>query len=704
MKNHFASAAAICLMVMCLFAHHSAFANAHANRDIINSTQSGTLLMKSANDSLFKSAKLLDTRVNITVAGMLARTQLNQSFSNDSDQWLEAVYVFPLPDNASVDSLTMTIGERTINGRIQTREQARKTYDRAKNTGRKASLLEQQRANLFTSRVANIPPGEKIEITIAFQSQVRYLDGSFSLNFPLTITPRYMPGHRLKTTIKADTDQSYRSTDNGWGQAIENRITAGDEITPPMVATELAAETTITINIDPGLPLESVVSGSHEITTVQNGDSWQVQLANTRIPMDRDFQLSWHPIAGQSPHAAIFRQDRHSDSGSDSYASIMLIPPQDLFEHQTSLREVIFVIDTSGSMQGNSIKQARSALRMGIDRLSDQDTFNVIEFDNDTHTLYPTAVAATPENRQHAISWVSALYADGGTEIGEAIDTALATQTPDANRLRQVIFITDGSVGNEEEIFQHIERDLKDSRLFTIAIGSAPNTWFMRKAAELGRGSYTSIARDTEVSEKMLELFNKLERPVLTNIALNWQGVGQPELYPSTIPDLYAGEPVLADARWNNKVASGELIISGSHSGQQWKRHLSLGTPSADTEQADSQLYKLWARRKIESLEDSLLFNADPGYIKNEITSTALDYGLVSKYTSLVAVEDIVERDPLATPLASAAVPSAMPSGNTMPFPQGSLGITMRIAMAMVFSLLAVLFSLATLQQVRIDD
>lgn len=697
MKNHIASAATLCLMIMCLLAQPGALASQSA----FNEVQSGSLMLKARNqgNSHYTPAPIVDTSVDITVNGMLTRTRLKQTFQNNSPHWLEAVYVFPLPDSAGVDKLRMVIGEKIIESVIQTREKARQTYETAKTTGKKASLLEQQRGNLFTSRVANIPPGETIDIEIEFQSLVRYLDGSFSLAFPLTITPRYIPGQRLQHESSSTETEAYNATSSGWASVPD-----ADQITPPMVAAYDAPTTSIVVNIEAGLPLESIHSESHAISTEQTGEIWRVSLTGNSIAMDRDFLLNWHPAPGQSPHAAVFREDRDTESDKDSFASIMLVPPQDLFDGQPAMREVIFVIDTSGSMQGNSIVQARKALRMGIERLTDQDTFNVIEFDDDTHTLFSQAVDATPQNRRQAISWVSSLSADGGTEIMGAMNAALRGQQGNSERLRQVIFVTDGSVGNEDQIFQRIQKTIKNSRLFTIGIGSAPNTWFMRKAAELGRGSYTSISTEKDVSNKMLQLFNKLERPVLTNITLNWSGVSKPELYPATIPDLYAGEPVLADARWSQAINKGQLIISGAHNGQQWQRHLTLDANPAITNSNKSELHKRWAKRKIESLEDSLLFGGNHESITETITNTALSYNLVSKYTSLVAVEHIVERDPLAIPVSSAAVPSAMPFGNTMALPQGSLGIGLRLLLAAAFSLLAVLFSLATLQQVRTHE
>ena len=274
---------------------------------------------------------------------------------------------------------------------------------------------------------------------------------------------------------------------------------------------------------------------------------------------------------------------------------------------------------------------------------------------------------------------------------------ALKRDHDDESRLRQVVFVTDGSVGNEEEIFHYISKHLASSRLFTVGIGSAPNTWFMRKAAETGRGTYVSIASAMEVSENMLKLFNKLERPVLTDIQIDILDAQPPEQYPPTIPDLYAGEPILADMYWAGGTSAAEIVISGVHAGQSWSRKLSL--PALTDEQ--TQLAKRFARRKIEALEDSRLFSNQPQDIEDNITDIALAYGLVTPYTSLIAVDDQPVRDPASDPLAATEIPSAMPFGNTMAFPQGSIGLALKWLMALIFSLLSVVFALATLHQVR---
>ncbi len=710
MKHNLTSIAILNLALLILTLQQPATGNEISLQQV----DSAALLIPAGNAGRFTRLQPVSSRINARVSGMSTRVEVQQSFQNDSPSWMEAVYVFPLPDNASVDTLEMTIGERTIKGILQTRSKARKTYQQAKDSGKRTSLLEQQRANLFTSRVANIPPGEKIDVMIAYQSAPRYSDGQFNLRIPLTMTQRYIPGQRLQSM--PDTEHlAYEATSSGWARPTD-QVTDADEITPPMAAAGFPNTTEITLSIDSGIDLESVESPSHAITSTLIADIWKVTLANQRTAMDRDFELLWTPAPGASPHAAVFREDHTSDSGSETFASIMLIPPQEFFESVSTGREVIFVIDTSGSMQGNSIVQARQALQLGIDRLELTDTFNVIEFNDSPHKLFASAQPANDENLRYANQWVQNLNADGGTEISAAINAALNQQhthtaTQDESQIRQIVFITDGSVGNEEAIFHQLQQQLGQNRLFTIGIGSSPNTWFMRKAAEIGRGSYTYIARDNEVQEKMLALFHKLESPVLTDLSLNWEGVSAPEIYPRTVPDLYAGEPVLADARWSHAIGAADLIVSGYHAGQPWSRRLQIAASNTDidpvtgkaaaTPKEDKGLYKLWARRKIDDLENSLLFGTDHEQVETEVTETALDYGLVTRYTSLVAVEEEITRDTALHRLDTAAVPSIMPAGNTMHFPQGSLGIGMRLLLTLMFSVLAIVFSLATLRQVQ---
>jgi len=541
-------------------------------------------------------------------------------------------------------------------------------------------------------------------VRIAYQSNVRYSDGQFSLYFPLTITPRYIPGHSMRY---ANTELDV-ATGGGWA-APTDTVSDADKITPPM--TDTPAPVSINVSLDTGLPGLTIDSATHNIistpTRINNKHTWDVSLANGLIPADKDFKLSWTPQPTTAPVAAVFRQDKKTKGNIESFASLMLMPPQQIFNDTIPPREIIFVIDTSQSMSGNSIIQARKTLALGIERLTSGDTFNVIEFDNNSHKLFSNAVAANERNKERALRWVEKLAADGGTEILGAMVSALDGNSTE-NRIKQIVFVTDGSVGNEQEVFTYLSNNIGSARLFTVGIGSAPNTWFMRKSAELGRGTYTHIANTLELVDKTLLLLAKLERPALTDVSVSFKTDTTPEIYPTIIPDVYMGEPVLADARWTGTLNDGDIEITGRYADQEWSQTIKLGSLANQTTDLDNKsggsdkprgLDKQWASRKIQSLEDSLLFTPNYKEVEQAVTDIALTYGLVTKYTSLVAVEERVSRDPSTTDINTAAVPQAMPAGNTMHFPQGGLGTTIRYLISLVLALIAVLIALPRLRQ-----
>jgi Ca-activated chloride channel family protein len=315
---------------------------------------------------------------------------------------------------------------------------------------------------------------------------------------------------------------------------------------------------------------------------------------------------------------------------------------------------VVFIIDTSGSMAGDSMAQAKQALALAVDRLDAADRFNVIRFSSDTSSLWPDLKTADAANRARARDWVDDLNADGGTEMAPALQLALSGHAENG-RVRQVLFLTDGAVGNEAELFDIIHKRLGASRLFTVGIGSAPNAYFMTKAAQFGRGTFTYIGDTREVQEKMTSLFRKLETPVLTSIELHWPNGAQVDVYPKRIPDLYAGEPVVVAARLDHK--AGAVELRGIQAGQGFR----VSLPLAGGRNADG-VGVLWARRKIEALMDSLHEGASEDQVRDEVTRVALQHHLVSKYTSLVAVERTPTR-PADETLASRPVPTNLPAG-----------------------------------------
>ncbi len=605
--------------------------------------QSGTLLLKM--QAGIYTATRTNTDVTMSISGLVARVSVRQEFRNEGGEWVEGIYVFPLPDDAAVDRMRLHIGERFIEGEVREKEQARKEYDRARNEGRKASLVEQQRPNLFTTAVANIAPGERVVVEIEYLEDLRYDNGTFSIRFPMTLTPRYIPGSPLPDR-----------KGSGWSSDT-TQVNDASLITPPHVTVSRDHKITLRASIDAGMPLEIVASRYHPVDVAEDRNRYTVSLANDSVPMDHDFELLWRPVPSAVPRAMVFRET----IADQPHYLLMVVPPDAAKDAPLSMpRDLVFVVDTSGSMHGTSIAQAKKALGQALDGLSASDRFNIIEFNSTTRALYHQSVAADAANISHARNFVRGLEANGGTEMRPALRLALDSVSNEGY-LRQIVFITDGSVGNEEELYAMIETRLGNARLFTVGIGSAPNSWFMRKAAELGRGTFVVISALHEVGEKMDRLFDKLGHPQVTNIDVSWPGGAVLEAYPERVPDLYLGEPVTVRARATVPFQPGSAVrVSGDSTNGAWSHELPL-----ESNAEHPGIGALWARAKIAALHDEERRGAAPEITRKKVIDTAITHHLVSKYTSLVAVDKTPVR-PAGDPLASEQVPNLLPYGQSM--------------------------------------
>ncbi len=621
---------------------------------------SGLFFRAGREDAVFE-APTLATEVDISVAGLVSRVTVRQHFVNPTKVWMEGIYVFPLPERSAVDRLTMTVGGREIAGRIMERAEARKAYQKAAAEGKRASLLSSERANVFTTAVANIGPGEEIVVEIEYQDRVAYADGRFSLRFPMVVAPRYTPpaaapmaeapipaapgpGVRHATVSQGDDRDLFgptRHPDSGPGNPV-----------------------TLAITLDPGLPLSELKSLYHPVAIVNLDDRRRrITLAEGRTPANRDFVLEWRPKLGATPEAAVFAEERDGET----YLTVLVVPPPEAEaeasreEQPVIPRDLIFVIDTSGSMHGPSIEQAAEALGHALSRLAPEDRFNVIRFASATDSLFQDVQPASPHNLRIAQAYVGALRAEGGTNMLPALLRALSGRT-EPGRLRQVVFLTDGAVGNEAELLEAIAGLLGNRRLFTIGIGAAPNSYFMRKAAELGRGSFTYIGDVAQVGARVEALLNKLARPTLTGVSLAWPEdlPARAEFYPDPIPDLYAGEPVSFSVKLPglplNQV-SGALTLRGRRGDETWERRLDLSTAMSVPGVA-----AIWARGKIDQIEDGRFRGEHPDEVRGKALAVALHHELVTRYTSLVAIDTRPGRPP-ETGLETLEIPRNLPEG-----------------------------------------
>jgi Ca-activated chloride channel family protein len=638
--------AALVVVLAAILAAGSLATEARAATLRLNDVQSGQLLLRTDEPGAYRPAPLVKTDVHMDVSGTIARVTVSQHFENPSDDWVEGVYAFPLPENAAVDQLRLQIGERFIEGQIKEREEARLIYERAKADGKKASLIEEQRPNLFTNAVANIGPRESVLVQIEYQQTVRYDQGTFSLRFPLVVAPRYIPGPGLVAQA-------------GNAVILSNPVPDADKITPPVLHPSAGKvnPVTLAVELDAGTKLAWVKSPSHDIAVTPGADGRQtVTFAQAGEFADRDFVLEWQPETGAAPATGLFRES----VGDDGYVLVTVMPPQKPAEAQKRLpRDVVYVIDTSGSMSGPSIRQARQALHLALDRLTPEDRFNIVRFSDKASRLFAAPEPATKAALDRAHGFVDSLEADGGTEMLPALKLALAAPTPES-RLGQIVFLTDGAVGNEDQLFAFLKARLGATRLFTVGIGSAPNSYFMTKAAEYGHGTYTYIGRVEEVGEKMGALLQKIEEPVVTDIALKVGGAGAVEAWPRVLPDLYRGEPIVVALRVPGGAADparGTVELSGLYAGRRWSQTLKL----ADAHPAKG-VGALWARSKIAALSDGLYEGVDRETVKRAVVEVALAHHLVSAYTSLVAV-DVTPSRPGGTDLSTREVPLNLPAG-----------------------------------------
>ena len=584
--------------------------------------QSGTLYLKSAPDAEAVEALRMATTMQAQVTGNVARVHVIQTFSNSGKDWVEGLYVFPLSADAAVDELFMTVGERSIRGEIQEKAKAQASYAQARSEGKQASIVDQERPNVFTTAVANIAPNSTVTVEITYLETVPYRDSRYTLRLPLAITPRYTPG------VVLDPAAPLAAANAALANAANGTSATPERVTAPLQNVD------ITVELAPGFPVSSVTSLHHVVEINNDALGKKIHLAGSRIPADHDFELVWTPAVADDVAAAAFAEK----VGDDTFTLLVLTPPN-VADDATQPREVTFIIDTSGSMQGPSIEQASAALQMGVDRLKPSDRLNIIRFASDYSSLFAAPQTVNASTRILARQFVSALRADGGTEMRAPLERAMSAP-PGAGYLQQIVFMTDGSVGNEAELIALIHQKIGSTRLFTVGIGAAPNAYFLEQAAAAGRGSYTFIAEREQVGSRMQDLFRKLERPALVDLKLLWPGNLTADLAAGMPGDLYAGDPLVIPARLP-AAPSGLLTLSGRIRGEDWIRQIPITRVDEQ-----SGLSKLWARERIADLSRQLQFGGDREQLRTSILDLALRHHLVSEFTSLVAIDDTVVRPP----------------------------------------------------------
>ncbi len=595
-------------------------------------------------------AVALSTNIEIEVIGSQARVEVVQNFQNQSDQWVEADYRFPLPDNAAVDQLKVEVGGRVLVGEIQEKQLAEKNYQLAKQNGHTSSLVKQEKANQFHTQLANIGPHESISVKIGFLQPVHLVDGKFRLRLPMTFTPPYTPEQSSHIDLQATAPQIQQTAGSNSGH-----------------------ELMLSVNLLTNFELAELTSSYHSINVHETTHGYYIILEPDPLyglmpQTDRDFELVWSLQTQDQPVASVLTWE--DDTGL--YAQLQLVPPRNEAIDERP-REVIFIIDTSGSMSGIPMAQATQALDVGLGQLRPEDRFNIIRFNSEAESLFKDSQTAAGNSLKLAHDAIERLYADGGTNMLPALKLALNNPIA-SGYLRQIIFITDGAVGNEADIFEYLHTELADSRLFTVAIGAAPNNWFMRKAAEAGRGSFTHIGKQEEIAEHMNLLWQRISQPALEDICIDW---GQhAEMYPAIIPDLYAGDTLFVTARLDS--ASTEVKLCGQLNGHSWEY-----TQPFPRKHANKDIARLWARKKIETIEDNQLLGLEFAEAREQILEVALQYQLLSRFTALIAIDPEAARTPDEV-LKTSKVASLMPQSLNINLAQGALGWPLQLLLGLL--------------------
>jgi Ca-activated chloride channel family protein len=572
---------------------------------------------------------LKQTTVKAQISGFLSRVNVTQQFENPFKEKIEAVYTFPLPQNAAVDDMTMVVGERTVRGKILRREEAQAVYDAAKTGGQVASLLDQERPNVFTQSVANILPGEVIQITISYVETLKYENGSYEFVFPMVVGPRYIPGRPTRAHSRGfahDTD----------------RVPDASRITPRPVPAGMRVghDISLDISIDAGVPIDLINSKTHQVDVSQTDARFaQVRLKNNAVIPNKDFILRYD-VAGRAINDAIITHR----SAKGGFFTLILQPPDRVMAEDVTPKELVFVLDTSGSMSGFPIEKAKETMKLALDNLYPADTFNLITFAGDTRVLFPGPVPATRENLTKAQAFLSESSGEGGTEMMKAIQAAL-DPTDSQKHMRIVCFMTDGYVGNEMEIISEVQKH-PNARVFAFGIGSSVNRFLLDKMAEEGRGEVEYVGLDDDGSAAARRFHERVRSPLLTDITVDWNGLPVADVYPKKIPDLFSAKPVVLSGRYTGP-ANGTLKLKGKVAGEDFVREISVVLP--DSQVQHDVLSSLWARNRIDDLMRQDYAGMQRGEMKPDlqetITNLGLEYRLMTQFTSFVAVQEMIVTD-----------------------------------------------------------
>lgn len=602
-----------------------------ARGDTNTASDAGQLAIRGADGNSAGQCPLTHTNVTADVSGYVARVHVRQTFENPAKNKIEAVYTFPLPDNSAVDEMTLTSGTRRVVGIVKPKEEARQIYNTAKSKGKVAGLLDQERPNIFTQSVANIEPGAAIVVDISYVETLKYEDGVYEWVFPMVVGPRYNGGD----------------------------VPDADKISPPVSVPGTRAGNTVSLQVrlDTGAGLSGIESPSHPIQAVPDGAGRAiVTLQNGSAIPNKDFILRYRSAGKQISDSLLTYTDTRG-----KYFTLTLQPPERVLPAQAVPKEMVFVIDQTGSQAGWPLEKAKETMRYCIQNLNPGDTFNLIGFDTDVHPCFPKPVLATRQTIAQALRYLKPIEGNGGTDILKSVQYALKFPD-DPNRLRVVCYMTDGFVGDDMEVLDYIQKNRGRARMFPLGVGESVNRFLIDGMAQMGGGVADYVTLSESGAEAAQRFYTRVQAPVLTNITVDWGTLPVSEVYPRAIPDLFSQTPIMVHGKLTGP-ASGTFTVKGMTAAGPWTREVTV-TPDDESPHHDA-LPSLWARARVADLMAQDMAGVQSGNLapdlKDKIVQTGVDYHLMTQFTSFVAVEE--DRVTTGGPAQKVRVPVETPEG-----------------------------------------
>ncbi len=595
-------------------------------------------------DGIVFDLPLEHTEVEISISGCMQRATVKQVYGNPAEGPIEAVYTFPLPQDGAVNSMNMYIGDKLIKGLIYEREQAEQVYNEAIESGHTASMLSQERPNIFTQSVGNIMPGDSITIEITYIAPVNYDDGEYEIVFPMVVGPRFIPG----TPAGPST--------SGWSPPTAI-VPDADLITPPVVpeGTRPGYDIELTVSINAGLAIQHLESPNHEIKWNINRDGLAyIMLENQSEIPNRDFVLRYRTATDRLETAVL----THNDELGNHFMLIVQ-PENEVSVDRITPKELFFVVDCSGSMRGQPMEVAKETVRQFVSGMNPHDTFQIMRFSETASSMTTDPLTNTEENVVTGLDYINAMSGSGGTHMIEGIKAAIG-YPEDSERLRFVLFLTDGYIGNETQILAEVQNTLGNNiRLFSVGVGSSPNRYLIEGLAEEGRGEAFLVGLHDDPSDAVSGIYNKINNPYIMDFEIDWRNFEVYDVYPSSIQDIYPGTSLFIVGKYNDS-GTETIQLNGTIAMNDWSQNETITLPEESV--SNEAIATLWARERIHELNRQLLTSEYPGPIVSEITATALEYQILSNYTSFVAVSKEVRTDSTDNTL-TVQVPVNMPDG-----------------------------------------